>query len=1407
MAYQKLYYDQAQIDTIRYWQQQMQEEELGGMGYENFVEKHGPVFASQVEMMGKKLNHYNEQQGKKLVTEDNLREAVVDESKNSFWSGEQDSASASMVKGLGRGAVSAWNFTVDAGREVMDIENYGKIVDFVGNKLLPGQPLAMERWSEEMKAKALKRSGGFGFYGRAISTPGDARKYFQEDDFYEARPWLKMVRPFEGEDLGALGTAAEIVVQEIAFMGPLSFLRLAKAAKHVTHFTNVDDKNYTNILAGKGYLRPLTESETLARKTDLKAGVKPSFAETRARYRKGDLKSLERTRTQKLLGQSSKELSDRLSESLGRKVSQREARALQKLNEQYGGNADFFTTVKQLGDRSEIGWKNSLQKLAATLNPKEARKIQKLVSTGTAKGRFLFSGSAGGAYKETELMASTAAVAGGAWVGEQFNEDVVFLGEIGGGLMGPSLFKAAGNAVPDYMNALRYHFGSGDLVTKEDTLLAAAFGKTKEQLAELRTSKNERNRTQLLNMAKTMPSPRIPFVYDFATSERKKLNAYRALARQIEDLPADIQAEIAARIERAEELLGDNPDVYASLSAITGITVLETIEQSARHKDSVGKSISITLNPEQLSSVKRKMESLDGLISRLEGFKRDVVGQGDVNNTEYWTVLSNRIVKEVQHVLDDAYLFENKEIKETAGRLSQRTDDLVKEVNEAQKLKGEDIERLETVTKDDYWKSKDVDTKLVDIDEETGQMSGFSKDLQDDYNRMKINQGANIVNDGSGNNYIIFNQGVGPTNRTKEQLFDEHNNMMVSAYNTDTGRARQKYEIITGYSNNNLRADGSKFLRDLNEEILTIENELGHGIKEIHRWPTMGKNMFGFMRGGRLEGLQQIQSKSPELLDDILTDYYTKVNPDATVEDVINNRKAIMETLAGDFRETSLYDVFQELGIKPKVSLKGMVDARGEQFELARKFSVQQGGSGPMRGNYERRLAEKIHEAVDTVSNPELKEAQKYYKTNVIEKWRSGLTYSLFGRYLRKGDAQKLAKFDKFFTLDPVEARRVFDTTYINGRTSQEQSKAKELLKDSLAKYHMESPDAKKLPQEWFNSFNDVLDLERLETSTTGEALPGSPLFGRGEFKSYQQRHGDFTNARDTVERQAQNNVSVLMDLVKKASLRGHVFGKNIPLETIDRLSREQNPERFREMIMTGSDEGGYTHMVDAVVDVINRSKDTTERQQSLTALQAVLWDGIKTDIAGSTGELAFDSATSRFKSQQSLDAAVFDKLVNTHKNSLKKIYGDDGFKKMEDLNEIVQIVVGQVPHPSVSGMPKPITIPALMSRVYGIFRGVISPKYVLTELLYQDARFRRGKLLEEIATDPDAARIMADVVLYNRIKNRTIRNEFNRYWAGIGQRYMRDYSEDPIKMDVYSTNMANNIWNEDEHDYTWEEG
>ena len=82
-----------------------------------------------------------------------------DAHKDSFWSGGQSSAGASAVKGFSRGAVGTFNFLVDAGREVSDVENYAKIADFVGNTILPGKPLALERWTEEMKAKALQRQG------------------------------------------------------------------------------------------------------------------------------------------------------------------------------------------------------------------------------------------------------------------------------------------------------------------------------------------------------------------------------------------------------------------------------------------------------------------------------------------------------------------------------------------------------------------------------------------------------------------------------------------------------------------------------------------------------------------------------------------------------------------------------------------------------------------------------------------------------------------------------------------------------------------------------------------------------------------------------------------------------------------------------------------------------------------------------------------------------------------------------------------------------------------------------------------------------------------------------------------------------------------------------------------------
>ena len=319
---------------------------------------------------------------------------------------------------------------------------------------------------------------------------------------------------------------------------------------------------------------------------------------------------------------------------------------------------------------------------------------------------------------------------------------------------------------------------------KEDILLAAAFGKTKAQITDLKLAKNRNTREQLLAMAKTLPSPRIPFLYDFATDERRKLNAYRGLARQIEDLPADIQAEISARVERAEELLGKNPDVYASLSAITGITVLETIEQSARAKDSVGKSISINLNPDQLKQVRRKMEAMDGLVSRLENFKNNITeNEAEVKNVEYWRELNNRMVNEVQSHIDDLEFVTDVNVKRIAVNLERRLKDLLDENPSAHKLEQKEIDTLETVTKDDYWKDKGVDD-LIQVDDDTGQISTLSEDAMSEYNKIKTRLGASVIADDGGNLTLMFNHGHN-SERSYRSMLRDHNANLLNTFKND----------------------------------------------------------------------------------------------------------------------------------------------------------------------------------------------------------------------------------------------------------------------------------------------------------------------------------------------------------------------------------------------------------------------------------------------------------------------------------------------------------------------------------------------------------------------------------------------------------------------------------------------
>ena len=57
---------------------------------------------------------------------------------------------------------------------------------------------------------------------------------------------------------------------------------------------------------------------------------------------------------------------------------------------------------------------------------------------------------------------------------------------------------------------------------------------------------------------------------------------------------------------------------------------------------------------------------------------------------------------------------------------------------------------------------------------------------------------------------------------------------------------------------------------------------------------------------------------------------------------------------------------------------------------------------------------------------------------------------------------------------------------------------------------------------------------------------------------------------------------------------------------------------------------------------------------------------------------------------------------------------------------------------PSSFNVPTPLAVNSLISRVYSISRGVVSPKYVASEIYVTQAQIRKGNFMLKMLTDPN---------------------------------------------------------------------
>ena len=249
--------------------------------------------------------------------------------------------------------------------------------------------------------------------------------------------------------------------------------------------------------------------------------------------------------------------------------------------------------------------------------------------------------------------------------------------------------------------------------------------------------------------------------------------------------------------------------------------------------------------------------------------------------------------------------------------------------------------------------------------------------------------------------------------------------------------------------------------------------------------------------------------------------------------------------------------------------------------------------------------------------------------------------------------------------------------------------------------------------------------------------------------------------------------------------------------------------QSLRKAILEESYMGGESRKLKGLVQLIKDAPPEVAKKNTET-LQKVLYEGALEEAYDirSTKGLGFTESSvevmsdgskqlkkGRLHEELEVDSAAFQLYLSRNKSVLEEVFKETP-EKLEDLRSLsalVTLVVGDIGQQAVENFPRGMKMQSLLSRAYGVVRGVVSPRYVITELLIQHARFGRGKMITDLATDPDAFEILSDVILRDGLTKPRIRGEFVEKFYGTMMRVGRDIFEAEGEGDLQT--MSENAW------------
>tara|TARA_Y100000034_G_scaffold136921_1_gene217147 strand:- start:41 stop:4318 length:4278 start_codon:yes stop_codon:yes gene_type:complete len=1280
-------------------------------------------------------------------------------------------------KGGHKGLIMGWNSMVDLSRGLFDPENHAKWVDFIGNRFRKKENHnKAERWMEKLKGEAVRGRKGFvGSWMRSIAEPWEYRKYgnYTEAEIEDlTAPWMKGTVPYADENLGVAGKMGEILGTEVIFMGPLTIARLARARKAVKYFNDRSKKSISNTegkwVKDEGWV----SAKEVAKKEGKEAGYEDYIAilktlddKTAKKYKKlyemgtkqgtvikkggGAMLEVEAMTSAVVVGAGTygNTLMGEKGQLVGEIGGGIMGPALLAKTGRYGLDWMNYLYTKVPGtpdqkmNRALRSLKMTQKEIDELDEPTKKKLYQMIASMPLPSGFSILDLSS---RERKNLLALR-------WFDKEFQnlpqdlrEDMLQnLADIDKltskfdpnkkGLFFATMDRALQmGALKTMREKLRADYKLGKMVTVRMDEMDMRLAKREAAMA-----------SELASLLKEYKFANIKdtgfhYLHDVLVGE---------VNRRINDVNLKVIPEAKRWLKQAEDakLQYINPAFYRAQTQAVNIRNFK-INPDTGKLERFGEA-------SKLKTIKEGGQTK--VVADLDEYGNPKVMTSrprlDINSKEMKDAKGNTIMEaipesmmEQDEILTDAAIF----------------DELP------------DIESLHKIPENGYSATAG------------GRALKSIQKILSDHNAMWIN----VAESGEDAAYSLL---VRPNKHTIEgfnpSLYGyESRQLFNKAFGKDKTRADKLYDnVLKNEKINNLEASQANAIAtDMGNASLDVMSRMPDETQEaiklklkssvVDKWLMQKRKKAlityknNFMNNAPT-GISKPQrfAEFEQSIDDMFTaEIY---NP----KDYTLNEKIEMLT--------ELTDIQLDAKVAPMdIKVSELKQLRTDIMESVRKGRF---------GNQDERLAslydsEVVHSISNFLENVEgLEGANSFWKSNVFHSWHQGYGKKIMSK-LPSGEFRYADEklFDFFINADdtPYEAAEMFKrlATRVNPEDGT-------IMLDPHMVDHLQSALIKRLkkskPNEtWFSAFSEFVGLRNIDSADEGvknigmdsmdEAVLGEK--GKHKWKTVAEERDSINKKLMQVDESINPDLQAQADARIEAAWKAHETDWGMSPQDMNRLLGTTDEAMFRTALLDETYRGGNPEKALSVYQYIREIPDVAKRKKATESLQAMLWHGAieaAEDSRVSSGMQFQRSADDVVQIRQGMEMNSLALQMYTDRNRqvLQQILGPKEYKDLQEMTSLAVLVTGEIDAQAIKNLPTEMQLKSIMSRIYGVVRQVVSPRYVLTELLIQDARFRKGKLLQELASDPDSAKLLTQVVLKNGLTSPKIRTEFvSKFWG-----------------------------------------